>query len=180
MKGLYSARLQAWFSYVVLRLGAAGFAGVLMLSGCGVAAVVLSLRTDRATNALRIAQARSDLQRLPTAAPPTLTAQTFVARLPAAEQVPVFIEALHRQAERARLQIERAEYRTPTLAGGRVLRSQVVLPLTGSYPDIGRWLGLVLSQHPSAAIDEFSLQRDTVGDAVRARVVLSHYSRIDP
>lgn len=181
MKRPDAASLKAWLAYAALRLGPAGLAGVALLLACAAVLAMQSLRADRATLALRIAQARGDLQRLPASAPPPLTAQTFMARLPSAEQVPAFIEVLHRQAERARLQIERAEYRAPTVAGGRVLRSQVVLPLTGSYPDIGRWLGLVLTQHPSVAIDEFSLQRDAaVADGLRARVVLSHYSRVGP
>jgi Tfp pilus assembly protein PilO len=128
-----------------------------------------------------MAQLRAELRQLSPVVRAAATPQSFVADLPALDQAPQFIEALHRQAARAGLQIERAEYRSPTLAAGLVMRSQLVLPLTGRYPDIARWLDQLLRQHPSVAIDELSLQRDTgEGDQVRARVVVSHYSRVAP
>lgn len=181
MKTVHTAMAKAWLGYVALRLGRAGVAGVLLLAGCGLALAWQGLVEGNDSTAQRIVQLRQDLQRAPAAGKPAATAQSFLAELPVAEQVPQFIEAVHRKASQSGLQIERAEYRAPTLAAGQVLRSQVVLPLTGTYPAIGRWLGQVLRQHPSAAIDELSLQREAAGsDQVRARVVLSHYSRVAP
>ena len=181
MKTFDMNRAKAWFSYVGLRLGRCGVAGLSLLFGCVVVIAIQLMRSQGDTLSQRIDQARADLKGAATAAKPVATAQSFLAQLPAAEQVPQFIEGVHRLAQSIGVQIERAEYRAPTLAYGQVLRSQVVLPLTGSYPDITGWLGQVLSQHPSAAIDELSLQREsTAGDPVRARVVLSHYSRVAP
>jgi Tfp pilus assembly protein PilO len=174
-------RARAWISYAGLRLGRCGVAGLLLLFGSALVVTSQALRGQADALAQRIGQARADLKNVAPAAKPPATAQTFLAQLPAAEQVPQFIGGVHRLARAAGVQIERAEYRAPVLASGQVLRSQVVLPLTGSYPGITRWLGQVLSQHPSAAIDELSLQRDTAAtEPVRARVVLSHYSRALP
>ncbi len=181
MKTLDMNAAKAWSSYIGLRLGRCGVAGLMLLLGCGAVFAVQLLRSQGDTLSQRIDQARADLKGAAAAVKPVATAQTFLAQLPAAEQVPQFIEGVHRLAQAAGLQIDRAEYRAPVLASGQVLRSQIVLPLTGSYPGITRWLGQVLSQHPSAAIDELSLQRETAaGEPVRARVVLSHYSRVTP
>ena len=181
MKSFDTNTAQAWFSYLGLRLGRCGVAGMSLLLGCVAVIAIQQLRSPGDTLSQRIDQARADLKGAAIAVKPVATAQTFLAQLPAAEQVPHFIEGMHRLAQSAGVQIERAEYRAPTLAAGQVLRSQVVLPLTGSYPGITRWLGQLLSQHPSAAIDELSLQREaTAGEPLRARVVLSHYSRVAP
>jgi Tfp pilus assembly protein PilO len=174
-------KARAWFSYAGLRLGRCGVAGLMLLFACAIVIGTQAMRSNADTLRQRIDQARADLKNAATAVKPVPTAQSFLAQLPAAEQVPQFIEGVHRLAQTAGVQIERAEYRAPVLASGQVLRSQVVLPLVGSYPGITRWLGQVLSQHPSAAIDELSLQRGTTAtEPVRARVVLSHYSRVLP
>jgi Tfp pilus assembly protein PilO len=181
VKGVNANLARAWLSYAALRLGRGGMAGIALLLGSGLVVGVQALRSDAGYLQQRIAQVRAELQRAPAAAKAARTAQSFMAQLPPAEQVPQFIEAVHRVAGQSGVQIERAEYRAPTLAGGQVLRSQVVLPVAGNYPGITRWLGEVLHEHPSAAIDELSLQRDApASDLLRARVVLSHYSRSAP
>jgi len=181
MKIIGANRARAWLGYAGLRLGRCGVAGAVLMGACALVALGQAWRSNGDTLALRIDRARVALRDAAPAARPVATAQSFLAQLPSAEQVPPFIEGVHRLAQAAGVQIERAEYRAPALASGQVLRSQLVLPLTGSYPGITRWLGQVLSEHPSAAIDELSLQREaTAGDPVRARVVLSHYSRAMP
>ena len=181
MSRIDAAWARAWFSYAALRLGTAGIAGVVLLTGCAMAMAWLRWQERDDSTAQRIVQLRAGLQQAASPPRPAATAQSFVAELPALDQVPHFIETLHHQATRSGLQIERAEYRSPTLAAGLVMRSQLVLPLTGRYPDIARWLGQVLQQNPSAAIDELSLQRESAdSDQVRARIVISHYSRVAP
>ena len=181
MKTIDSAWARAWLSYAALRLGAAGIAGVLLLTGSALALAWTKWQGGDDSAMQHITQLRAALQQSPSVARQAATPQSFVAELPALEQAPRFIESLHRQAVRAGVQIERAEYRSPTLAAGLVMRSQLVLPLSGRYPDIARWLGQVLQHNPSVAIDELSLQRDAEGgDQLRARVVISHYSRVAP
>ena len=181
MSFINANRARAWLGYAGLRLGRCGLAGAALLGVCAVVWVAQAWRSSGDTLAQRVDRARAELKNSAPAAQPAATAQSFMAQLPPAEQVPQFIEGVHRLAQAAGVQIERAEYRAPSLASGQVLRSQLVLPLTGSYPGITRWLGQVLSEHPSAAIDELSLQRETTtGEPVRARVLLSYYSRAMP
>lgn len=173
--------VKAWLGYAALRLGRSGGAGLALLAVAGVAMLAQALGSDADRIEQRIAQVRAELKQAPGAGMAPVSAQSFVAQLPPAEQVPQFIEDVHRGALLTGLQIERAEYRAPTVAGGQVLRSQVVMPVTGNYPGIGQWLTEVLRAHPSAAIDEISVQRDAPAtDQLHARVVLSHYSRSAP
>ena len=172
---------QAWLHYAALRLGRSGLTGVALLVACALVLGIHALRDDTGALQQCIAQARAELQRTPTAHAAARTPQSLLAELPAAEQVPDFIEAVHHRAEQAGLQIERAEYRAPVLASGQVLRSQMVLPVNGPYPALASWLADVLRDHPSAALDEITVQRDAVAtDQLHARVVLSHYSRSGP
>ncbi|MEO8152747.1 MAG: type 4a pilus biogenesis protein PilO [Rhizobacter sp.] len=181
MKRIHQGLAKAWLSYALLCLGRSGVAGVVLLAGCVILMAVQALRSDADRLEQRIAALRAELQRTPAAVKPVATAQSFLAELPQAEQVPQFIEGVHRGAAQSGVQIERAEYRTPVLSSGQVLRSQMVVPVTGNYPGIARWLGEVLSANPSAAIDEISLQRDVpTSEQLHARIVLSHYSRSAP
>ncbi len=176
---------RAWASYVAARLGHVGLAGIAL---CAIA-VVLGLGHQGLTVRRDALQASADAARTrllraserPTVMPSGTEARSFVTQLPGLEAVPEFIESLHREAARAGLDIERAEYRAPPLASTELVRSQVVLPLRGSYRDLTLWLARVMAEHPAAGIDELSLQRDATGSGkLRARVVLSLYSRGAP
>ena len=181
MKAFDAGLVKAWLGYAALLLGRSGCAGLALLTVAGAAMLAQALGSDADHIEQRIAQLRAELKRAPAAGTAPVSAQSFVAQLPPAEQVPQFIEDVHRGALLTGLQIERAEYRAPTVAGGQVLRSQLVMPVTGNYPGIGQWLTEVLRAHPSAAIDEISVQRDAPAtDQLHARIVLSHYSRSAP
>ncbi len=174
-------RWRAWFAYAALRLGPAGLAGLAL----GVAALLLLVAERSALQHAAATQAAADplraaWQRGSAATPPVADAATLLAALPPAERVADFIEQLHGGAARAGVAVERAEYRTPVLAQGRVQRAQVVLPVAGAYPALRNWLAQLLEAHPSVAIDEMNLQRDAEPGRVRGRVVLSHYSRSAP
>lgn len=174
-------RVRAWASYAALRLGRAGLAGLaLALLAAALALAERAARHDTAAARVAADGVRAQWQRDSAAPAPVADAGSLLAALPPAERVAGFIEDLHRGAARAGVTVERAEYRTPALAGGRVQRAQVVLPVVGRYPDVGTWLAALLKDHPSAALDELAVQRDVEPGRVRARVVLSHYSRAAP
>jgi hypothetical protein len=181
LRGSVKLRLNAWAHHLAHRLGPLGLVGVCLV--VLTAAVLVWAQLARAqTDALaqQAEQLRTVLAR-PAAAPQTAVAgvEAFMAALPGDGAAPLFIETLHREAARAQVQIERAEYRVPTLAGGKLRRTEVVLPVQGTYADVARWLSAVLYEHPSAALDQLSLQREASGALrLNARVVLSHYSRV--
>jgi hypothetical protein len=174
-----AARVRAWAAYALQRGGVAGAAGALLMAGAALAALATVL-VDRDTVALLAAQqdARVAWQRAvrPAVAPPA----ALLEALPPDDAVAAFIDDLHRLAARHRVVVERAEYRTPQTTPASLRRTQVVLPATGRYPDFGAWLAALLRAHPSAALDELTLQRDAEAGQVRLRVVLSVYTRSRP
>jgi predicted membrane metal-binding protein len=175
-----SGRLQAWAGYLAHRLGLWGGAGLVLCAlALGLFALAASWRAQAVEDTAQAERLRRALTRapdVPRAAP--AGPSSFVAQLPGEDDAPQFIETLHREAARAGVLIERAEYRAPSLAGGQLRRTEVVLPVQGRYAEVARWLSAVLYEHPSAALDQLSLQRDAAGGPrLQARVVLSHYSR---
>lgn len=180
---LLGQRAHAWWGYGLLRLGPWGALGVVAL----VLALVLGiaaqlLHGDAEALSQRLPGLRAQLERgVPTGPVAPQGVAAFLAQFPGEDSAPEFIESLHREALTAGLQIERAEYRAPAVAAGKLIRLEVTLPLAGRYPAVNRWLSVVLHDHPSAAIDQISLQRDAAGGSgVRARVLISHYSRGAP
>lgn len=178
MPGVLPRRLKAWLGYGAHRLGRWGLAAALtwaLGAGLWVWSVQLEHQADtvrRQTLAALQAQARA-------ATPEVLRPRPvgLLQALPGADRVPEFIERLHREAARHGVAVERAEYRAPQTTRP-LARLQVVMPAAGRWSAIGRWLAAVLQAHPEAAVDELVLQRDEAGAGLRARVVLSHYSRL--
>lgn len=63
-------------------------------------------------------------------------------------------------------------------AGGVLRRHRMAMPLEGSYAAVRGWLGDVLMQDRSLAIDALDIQREDVGrDRLKVRVAVSLYSR---
>jgi hypothetical protein len=103
---------------------------------------------------------------------------TIIGQLPAADQLPTFVEAVQAQAGRKGLSIDRTEYRVQKALAGRALRYQLTMPAHGAYPQIRTWLEALLHDYPSAALDELSLHREADGSGqLEARVTLSFYSQ---
>lgn len=177
-------RTRAWLGYAGVRLGPAGIVGLLLIV---LAALLLlgrqGLQLRQEALRVRIEVAQAELQRGPPTSVPTAVQSTRsrLTQMAPLEELPEWIESVHREATAAGVEIERAEYRAPSMSTDELVRSQMVLPLRGNYVTITRWLVTVLREYPSAAVDELSLQREAVGSArLRARVVLSHYSRSSP
>ena len=178
-------RAQAWCGYVARQIGTVGLLALVAL----LLAVVLTVVTWRLRGAEELARAeeartaRALLNREKSPAPVAsgVDAKVLISELPQARELPMFIEDVHAVASRLGLQIERAEYRNPVSLGGALWRAQVVMPVSGRYPIVLKWLGNLLEAYPSVALDELSLQRSAPGSEVlRARVVFSHYSRSEP
>lgn len=169
--------LSAWGHHLFARLGPWGLAAALLWALVP-AAGALAWRFDTDTERLRV-QATGLLQQRPETRPADASARpaSLLDSLPEAAQAADFVEHLHLEAQRAGVTIDRAEYRAPG-SPAPLNRLQVVLPASGSYAAMARWLDAVLRRHPSAAIDELALQRDGSGAVLRARVVFSHYSRL--
>jgi len=87
----------------------------------------------------------------------------FYQQLPAAEQAPEVVRRLHSDARDAGLILERGEYRPLADPSGRLMRYQLLLPVTGNYTQVKRFLAQALRETPGLALDAISLQRDQGG-----------------
>ncbi len=175
---------QAQARYVAQRVGLAGWLGVAALVSAVVLAGMRPFALAPANDELagELSQLTAELARAQSPAP-TLSAAadpvaSIVAQLPTAEQVPQFLQQVQAQAALRGLQIDRTEYRVQKALGGRALRYQLTMPAHGTYPALRGWLETLLHEHPSAALDDFSVRRESDGGAqLEARVGLSLYSQ---
>jgi hypothetical protein len=84
----------------------------------------------------------------------------FYDRLADARDAPEIAGRLHAHARAAGLNLEHGEYRPLSDASGKLLRYQIVLPLTGSYPQVRRFLGDALRDMPGLALEAIRFKRD--------------------
>jgi Tfp pilus assembly protein PilO len=71
------------------------------------------------------------------------------------------------------VQLKSANYRTQS-TGGRIVRYEIVLPVTGSYPQIRDFLKRSLAEIPVLSIDQLTLKRESRNDgAVHAELRLT-------
>jgi hypothetical protein len=71
------------------------------------------------------------------------------------------------------VELQQANYRTQQ-AGGRVERYEIVLPVTGSYPQIRDFLKRSLAEIPVLSLDQISLKREEAREgAVQAELHLT-------
>jgi hypothetical protein len=176
--------LLARLLYVGSRAGPVGWVGVgaMLLALAMFGASHLQLDPGNRAAIEDIAQLQAQIARAsaPGAAlrNPTDAMAAVAGQLPAADQVPVFIQDVQNRASRGGVQIERTEYRMQSALGNRALQLQLVLPAHGTYPQLRTWLESLLHDHPSAALDELSLRREHDGTAqLEARVIFSFYSQ---
>jgi Type II secretion system (T2SS), protein M subtype b len=183
--------VQAWGSYgthqLRWRLGPLGLTGLAL----ALAATLLTAASQfywkpqaLQTEASLALLERQRMQRAATPSADSLRAN-WVTQLPQLDTTPELMASLHREATRAGIRIERAEYRPPS-AEQSLRRMQVVLPVQGGYSGIKRWLARVMQAHPYCAVDELSfVRRDGPAAAspqseLQARIVLSFYLKALP
>jgi hypothetical protein len=174
--------LPARLLYVASRAGPIGWIGL----GAAVLALVLMgvsrFQLDPAIRAETEDLARFEAQLAKASVPgaalrnPTDAIGAVADQLPPAERMPTFIQDVQERAQRGGVRIDRTEYRVQSALGKRALRLQLVLPAHGTYPQLRGWLESLLHQHPSAALDELTLRRETEGSVqLESHVVFSYY-----
>jgi Tfp pilus assembly protein PilO len=133
-------------------------------------AVVLPLESRVQHKRAAIAQAQQ--QAGPRDAPaetgsPSAQLAAFYAQLPPAAEAQDMVRRLHLHAHDAGLEFDRGEYRPPATTTRGLLRYQVVLPVTGTYPQVRRFLAAAMRDMPSLALDAIDFRR---GDGATARI----------
>ena len=171
---------------VAQRLGRGGLAAGALLALALVLGLVAGPRLAADNRAARAALAldRARLDQSGAAArtrpsfDPADPAAAVLEQLPPADQLAAFVDALQAQATHRGVAIERTEYRVQPVLGQRAVRTQLVLPAHGGYPQLRGWLEATLHDFPSAALEQLALRRSSDGSAaLDAEVVLAFYAR---
>lgn len=91
------------------------------------------------------------------------------------------LEKIYNAADRQSLKLDQGDYRPVRDSVGKLVRYQITLPVKGAYPQIRRFIGDVLSEIPSVALDNIQFERQKVGDAtVDAKIKLVMYLEEGP
>jgi len=165
-----------------------GWPGVVGLLLCLLAAAVGLLAAPQMAAGNREFAAETERLAHPVAAPAGRApgprydaadpASALVGQLPPADGFGAFVDALQAQAAAHGVAIDRTEYRIQPVLGNRALRSQLVLPAHGTYPQLRAWLEATLHDFPSSSLQELALRRTGDGSAaLEARVVIAFYTR---
>ncbi|MEO8418937.1 MAG: type 4a pilus biogenesis protein PilO [Methylophilaceae bacterium] len=100
----------------------------------------------------------------------------FYDYLPAERSLPDWLEKIVSAAKDNELLLKQGDYRITRDKGGKLLRYQITLPLNGSYLNIRKFLTAVLSEIPTASLDNVKFERQKIGDSViEASIELTLY-----
>lgn len=107
-------------------------------------------------------------------APTENTAQqlaSFYTRFPNALQLPEALALMHSLAKQKRLALNSGDYKLTQLKQNKIANAhaltkyEIVLPVTGQYPQIRSYLADVLYQLPALALTDLQLQRESTLEA---------------
>jgi len=110
--------------------------------------------------------------------PPTQRGQlsNFYAFFPAVDTVPEMLGKVHRAAQRNDLVLEKGEYKLARDPDFRLARYEITLPVSAAYSQVRGFVNDVLDAIPTAALEELTLKRESVGDEMlEARVRFAVY-----
>ena len=100
--------------------------------------------------------------------------KTFYQFFPPASQKVTGLAKIYKAAEHQKLLLETGEYRYIADANNKLSRYQVTLPIKGSYLQIRNFVNEILTEVPSAAVDDISFKRESVSSpTLDARVKLT-------
>jgi hypothetical protein len=86
----------------------------------------------------------------------------FYAFFPPAGATPEWLKKIDAVARAKGIQLSTGEYKIVRSGTHRLARYEITLPVQGSYPQIRAFIGQVLAEVPSAAVEEVTLKRDAV------------------
>lgn len=100
--------------------------------------------------------------------------RTFYGFFPDRQTAPDWLARIHAAAAKEGLALVSGEYRLNHERGAKLARYQLMLPVSGSYVQIRRFVAAVLAQIPPAALEDIALKRESVGDPrLEARIRLT-------
>ena len=167
----------------VTELGLPGIAGIFLvfISLAGFLSIIFveHSRLDQLTQDVAVEQKRLDMSRLnPAGDAKSSGAQlrAFYEFFPPRQKAPNLFKTIYGAAHDESIRLSQGEYKYSLGKAGRVGIYQVNLPVKGSYIQIRKFIVKVLNSLPSAALEEVSFKRETVGRGdLEAKISFSIY-----
>ena len=164
-------------------LGLLGMAGVGMLVLAAVSYLGMTLPQYSKLELLTQEVAEAQAQQKSAGLNPVADTHSSAARLhafyeffPARQSAPQLLGTLYKAASAESLSLSEGEYKYSLGKAGAMGMYQVELPVKGSYVQIRKFIVKVLNTMPSAALEEVSFKRESVGSGVlEARIRFTIY-----
>jgi hypothetical protein len=163
-------------AWSISRTGRLGLAGIALLVASGLFLVSTHLEIAGEVESLRDNLATSRRARPGTAekAPGPATARPA---LPARTEMPAILRQLFNRAAQAGLALDAGRYEVSAGGSGGIVRYQIALPVTGSYPKIRSFIDSALATIPAIALNELAFDRKSIGEAeVQAQIRMTVYT----
>lgn len=151
--------------------------GVLGISLFAYLFVVIPTEARQVQLQKDVAALASHVQTAPT---PANTASdqllAFYRFFPPQTSAPDWLDKIFNAARQQHLELVQGKYRARRERAGPLIRYQITLPISGSYSQLHRFLAVVLTEVPNAALDGVTFERRKIGDAlVEAKIQISLY-----
>ncbi|WP_319783492.1 GspMb/PilO family protein [Oceanisphaera sp. IT1-181] len=165
------------------RLGRPGWVGsLLLLLAIGYCALVLLPQRQhlaglerRTTQAVEYRLRLDQGLDLPVAAPGQQV-DDFYQTLPAQLDATAAIDRIYALANKERIALSRGEYALGVDPKTQLARYQIVLPVSGSYPQLRRFLHGLLAELPAVVLEEVDFRRKQIADTqLEGRIRMTLY-----
>lgn len=155
---------------VLQRLGSTGTFGLLLLAGSLALVFFVLLPASRNAERLalqlqqresRLAAERQDRVKQAQRSPESQLAEFYQA-FPGREQLLVCLGKIHELADQQTLKLDQAQYKFAAESGSRLAHYQIALPVSGSYPQLRRFIELALAELPALELHDLVFKRDGI------------------
>lgn len=167
-------RLPDWLAYLAFRLGTPGLLGLALL------AVSLGLVGWVNTPLWRAADDLETRLETPAREPAAQARPESLPEMPGADAAPAVLAGLFAAARHAGLELDEGNYRVSSDRAAGLVRHQISLPLSGTWPALRGFLAEALNRHPSLALEGLRMDRGEDGAEVQATLRLTLYLREGP
>jgi len=101
---------------------------------------------------------------------------TYYKFFPSQTTAPDWLKKIYAAAQMQHLDLPEGKYRIMNERAGSLLRYEITLPVTGSYQQLHKFIGAVLSEIPVAALDSVTFERNKIGtELIDAKFKISLY-----
>lgn len=156
----------------IRRLGWPGVIGISLTLAVMfyTALMILPARERLQHSSVQAAQSQQYLSQVKSGILPPPTAEggeleTFLEMLPEQAEATRAIDQIYTQAQLQSIALARGEYSLGVDPKTRMARYQILLPVSGSYPQLRRFLHAVLDKVPALVLENVDLKRRNIADA---------------